>query len=174
LRAEPALRDFSQEELDFIAGFKHGELTVEWDGAWRDTALSRGAERHGAVRVSARALMGALSEASFARVRSHLDRFARRAMLGEQLVSVGRRTALERIAFVLLHLFLRAEQLGLTSKSKVQFPFTQQHLADALGMSLVHTNKTLKRLLASKAARWRNRPSKCSTVTRSRPWPDIR
>jgi CRP/FNR family transcriptional regulator len=78
-------------------------------------------------------------------------------ILDEHLMSVGRRTALERIAFVLLHLFLRAEQVRLTSKNKVQFPFTQQHLADALGMSLVHTNKTLRRLLASKAVRWKNR-----------------
>ena len=29
LRAEPSLRDFSQEELDFVAGFKSGELTAE-------------------------------------------------------------------------------------------------------------------------------------------------
>jgi CRP-like cAMP-binding protein len=72
-------------------------------------------------------------------------------------VSVGRRNALERIAFVLLHLFLRAEQVRMTSENKVEFPFTRQHLADALGMSLVHTNKTLRRLMASKAARWKNR-----------------
>jgi len=78
-------------------------------------------------------------------------------MLDEHLVSIGRRTALERIAFVLLHLFLRAEQMRLTSTNKMQFPFTQQHLADALGMSLVHTNKTLRRLIASKAVRWKNR-----------------
>jgi CRP/FNR family transcriptional regulator, anaerobic regulatory protein len=78
-------------------------------------------------------------------------------MLDEHLMSVGRRAALERIAFVLLHLFLRAERVNLVSENKVQFPFTQQHLADALGMSLVHTNKTLRRLLASKAARWKNR-----------------
>jgi CRP-like cAMP-binding protein len=77
--------------------------------------------------------------------------------LGEYLLGVGRRMALERVAFVLLHLFVRAEQVGLTTRDKVQFPFTQQHLADALGMSLVHTNKTLRRLTASKAVRWKNR-----------------
>jgi CRP/FNR family transcriptional regulator, anaerobic regulatory protein len=81
-------------------------------------------------------------------------------MLDEQLVSVGRRTALERVAFVLLQLFVRAEQVNLTADNTVQFPFTQQHLADALGMSLVHTNKTLKRLTASKAVRWKNRTFK--------------
>jgi CRP/FNR family transcriptional regulator len=77
--------------------------------------------------------------------------------LDEYLLGVGRRKALERVAFVLLHLFLRAEQVALTTRDKVQFPFTQQHLADALGMSLVHTNKTLRRLTASKAVRWKNR-----------------
>jgi CRP-like cAMP-binding protein len=78
-------------------------------------------------------------------------------MLDEHLLSIGRRSALERVAFVLLHLFVRAEQVGLARNDAIQFPFTQQHLADALGMSLVHTNKTLKRLTATHAVRWRNR-----------------
>jgi CRP-like cAMP-binding protein len=77
--------------------------------------------------------------------------------LEEHLVSVGRRTALERIAFVLLHLFSRAEQVGLVANGTVLFPFTQQHLADALGMSLVHTNKTLKRLMQSNSLTWKGR-----------------
>jgi len=75
----------------------------------------------------------------------------------EHMVSLGRRTALERTAFLLLHLFVRAEEAGMTRHNSIQFPFTQQHLADALGMSLVHTNKTLKRLVASKAVRWQDR-----------------
>lgn len=75
----------------------------------------------------------------------------------EHLVSLGRRTALERTAYLLLHLFARADEAGLTKNGTTPFPFTQQHLADALGLSLVHTNKTLKRLLASKAVRWQDR-----------------
>ena len=71
-------------------------------------------------------------------------------LIDENLVSVGRRTALERIAYLLLHLFVRAQEAGLTKGNSIQFPFTQQHLADTLGMSLVHTNKTLKRLTASR------------------------
>jgi CRP-like cAMP-binding protein len=78
-------------------------------------------------------------------------------MLDEQLVSVGRRSALERTAFVLLQIYARAEESGLVENNVVQFPFTQQHLADTLGMSLVHTNKTLKRLLQSQAVRWEQR-----------------
>ncbi len=78
-------------------------------------------------------------------------------ILDENLLSIGRRTAIERTAFLLLHLFLRAEQAGLTKGDAIQFPFTQLHVADTLGMSLVHTNKTLKRLAASKAMRWKER-----------------
>jgi CRP/FNR family transcriptional regulator len=77
--------------------------------------------------------------------------------IDEHLVSLGRRTALERTAYLLLHLFVRAEQSGLVKNGSIQFPFTQQHLADTLGMSLVHTNKTLKRLFVSNAVRWKDR-----------------
>jgi CRP-like cAMP-binding protein len=81
---------------------------------------------------------------------------ARSERLGdEHLLSVGQRTALERTAYILLILYVRAEEVGLVKGNVVQFPFTQQHLADTLGMSLVHTNKTLKRLTAANAARWK-------------------
>ncbi len=78
-------------------------------------------------------------------------------LIDEHLVSLGRRTALERTAYLLLHLFVRAEEAGLTKNSAIQFPIRQQHLADTLGMSLVHTNKTLRRLFVSKAVRWKDR-----------------
>jgi CRP/FNR family transcriptional regulator, anaerobic regulatory protein len=78
-------------------------------------------------------------------------------LIDEHLLSVGQRTALERTAYVLLLLFVRAQEVGLASGTSIQFPFTQQHLADTLGMSLVHTNKTLKRLYAAGAVRWKDR-----------------
>ena len=78
-------------------------------------------------------------------------------LIDENLVSLGRRTALERTAYLLLHLFARAEESGLTRNNVIQFPFTQQHLADTLGLSLVHTNKTLRRLTTTKAVRWKDR-----------------
>ena len=77
--------------------------------------------------------------------------------LDESLVNIGRRGAMERMAYLLLHMYVRAEKLGLAKGSAVQFPFTQQHVADTLGMSLVHANKTLKRLTASKTMRWKDR-----------------
>jgi CRP-like cAMP-binding protein len=78
-------------------------------------------------------------------------------LIDEQLVNLGRRTALERTAYLLMHLYVRADEAGMVKNGTIQFPFTQQHLADTLGMSLVHTNKTLKRLMASNAIRWKDR-----------------
>jgi CRP/FNR family transcriptional regulator, anaerobic regulatory protein len=67
-------------------------------------------------------------------------------LIDENLLSVGQRSASERIAMLLIQLYRRAERLGLANEDGVPFPFTQQHIADALGLSLVHTNKTLRRL----------------------------
>lgn len=78
-------------------------------------------------------------------------------LVDEHMVSLGRRNAIERTAYLLLHLYVRAEEAGMVKNGTIQFPFTQQHLADTLGMSLVHTNKTLKRLLASNTIRWKDR-----------------
>ena len=78
-------------------------------------------------------------------------------MLDEGLLSVGRRTAIERLAYLLLTLFQRGEEVGLVKGNSIQFPFTQQHVADTLGMSLVHTNKTLQRLARTKTMRWKER-----------------
>jgi CRP-like cAMP-binding protein len=64
---------------------------------------------------------------------------------------------MERLAYLLLTLFQRAEEVGLIKDNSIQFPFTQQHVADTLGMSLVHTNKTLQRLNATKTMRWKGR-----------------
>jgi len=67
-------------------------------------------------------------------------------VVDDNLVTAGRRNAQERVAMLLLHLWKRAGRLGLTAPDGVAFPLTQQHIADALGLSLVHTNKTMARL----------------------------
>ncbi len=69
------------------------------------------------------------------------------SLVDDTLLSVGRRSAEERIATLLILLFKRAAALQ-TDKGVggVPFPLTQQHIADGLGLSLVHTNKTLRKL----------------------------
>lgn len=68
------------------------------------------------------------------------------SMVDENLLSVGRRSAAERIATLMLHLYKRAIAIGMGREGRVPWPINQQHIADAVGLSLVHTNKTLRRL----------------------------
>lgn len=77
-----------------------------------------------------------------------------KSILADFLVTVGQRTASERIAFLLLTLFRRARSAGLVRKNTVSFPFTQEHFADTIGFSLVHTNKSLNRLRRTGAFAW--------------------
>lgn len=68
------------------------------------------------------------------------------SMLDDHLMSIGQRSASERMAALLISLHARAHALGLVIEGSFQFPLTQQQLADALGLSLVHTSKTWSRL----------------------------
>ncbi|RDJ26839.1 Crp/Fnr family transcriptional regulator [Bosea caraganae] len=67
-------------------------------------------------------------------------------LIDENLTSVGQRNAGERIAALVISLYRRAEALGLVSENSFEFPLKQQQFADALGLSLVHTNKTWAKL----------------------------
>lgn len=68
------------------------------------------------------------------------------SLIDDNLTSVGQRSAGERIAALVISLYHRADTLGLVSSGSFAFPLTQQQLADALGLSLVHTSKTWSRL----------------------------
>jgi CRP-like cAMP-binding protein len=69
------------------------------------------------------------------------------ALVDDTLLSVGRRSAEERIASLLVMMFKRTAVLDEHGgRNGVAFPLTQQHIADGLGLSLVHTNKTLRKL----------------------------
>ncbi|RUM97674.1 Crp/Fnr family transcriptional regulator [Pseudaminobacter arsenicus] len=77
-------------------------------------------------------------------------------MLDENLLSVGRRSALERAAYLIAFLGSRAKSVGLNGSQKLNLPITQQHIADTLGLSLVHTNKTIRKLINRKLVLWRD------------------
>ncbi|MEO7854686.1 MAG: Crp/Fnr family transcriptional regulator [Rubrivivax sp.] len=69
------------------------------------------------------------------------------SLVDDNLLSIGRRSAEERVATLLIQLFKRAAALQVDGGADgVPFPMTQQHVADSLGLSLVHTNKTLRKL----------------------------
>ncbi len=68
------------------------------------------------------------------------------SIVDENLTSAGRRTAIERVAALIVRIYKRHRAVGLVQDETFDCPLTQQHIADALGLSLVHTNKTLARL----------------------------
>ena len=76
-------------------------------------------------------------------------------ILDENLLSVGRRSALERAAYLLVFLSQRAKSAGLSGHRRI--PITQQHVADTLGLSIVHTNKTLRKLAKRGLIKWHDR-----------------
>jgi len=69
------------------------------------------------------------------------------SLSAEQIVRLGARSAYERTAHILLELYHRLKLVGLTdSEESYFFPLTQELLADTLGMSFVHMNRTLRKL----------------------------
>lgn len=64
----------------------------------------------------------------------------------EWTLNVGRRDSRTRTAHLLCEFALRLEIAGLGERCKYELPMTQEQLADALGLTSVHTNRTLKNL----------------------------
>jgi CRP/FNR family transcriptional regulator, anaerobic regulatory protein len=81
--------------------------------------------------------------------------------LGQTIATLGQRDAAQRLAWAFLGIDnrLRAVGLGVFGPKgvSVPLPFRQQDLADALGLSLVHTNKTLSRLRDRQIVQWQDR-----------------
>ena len=68
------------------------------------------------------------------------------AMVVEHLVGIGRRDSVERTAHFLLELGARLTFAGRGTRDDFSCPLTQNHLADALGLSAVHVNRVLREL----------------------------
>jgi len=64
----------------------------------------------------------------------------------EWVVNVGRRDARARIAHLLCELALRLEKIGVGHDGRLDFPITQEQIADCTGLTAVHTNRTLQSL----------------------------
>ncbi len=64
------------------------------------------------------------------------------------LLGAGRKSARERIAFTLLELFYRSIRMdlaaGASAPETIDFPIAQEELGDAVGLTTVHVNRTLK------------------------------
>jgi CRP-like cAMP-binding protein len=77
---------------------------------------------------------------------AHLDE----SRLLDNIVRLGRQTAYERVGHLLLELRDRLTIAGLADEHRFPLPATQEVLADALGLSVVHINRILQQLRREK------------------------
>lgn len=74
--------------------------------------------------------------------------------LGEALATLGSQSARVRVAWALIRLYQRSAAVGLARDGGCPLPYRQKDLADAVGLSLVHTNKTLADLRRRQLVHW--------------------
>jgi len=68
----------------------------------------------------------------------------------DHITRLGSQTAYERVAHFLLEMQHRLEMAGLGDTQRFPLPLTQEMLADTLGLSIVHINRTLQQLRRDK------------------------
>jgi CRP-like cAMP-binding protein len=64
----------------------------------------------------------------------------------DHIVRLGRQTALERMCHLLLELRWRLQGVGLVRDREFALPLTQEAIGDAVGLSIVHVNRTLQEM----------------------------
>jgi CRP-like cAMP-binding protein len=77
------------------------------------------------------------------------DMLSTTAMLHERIVSLGRRSAVERMGHLMCELHHRLTMVGLADPGGFELPVRQYDLADLLGLSTVHVNRSLADLRAA-------------------------
>jgi len=68
------------------------------------------------------------------------------AIQREWTLSLGRRTAIARMAHLLCELNDRLSLVGLVDNNSFEFPLTQMEFGECLGLTSVHVNRTLQEL----------------------------
>ncbi len=68
------------------------------------------------------------------------------AYTDERLVDLGRRSAYERLAHLVIRIFVRFREVGLAEGNSYALPLTQALMADLLGLSTPHLNRMVRLL----------------------------
>jgi CRP-like cAMP-binding protein len=76
------------------------------------------------------------------------------SILAERVVSLGRRDSLEKLAHALCELAARLNAIGRMTGDLIEAPFNQEDFADLLGISVIHVNRTFRRLSEEKTAEY--------------------
>ncbi len=77
------------------------------------------------------------------------------SILAERVVSLGRRDSLEKLAHALCELEARLSAIGQMQGNTIELPLNQEDFADILGISVIHVNRTFRRLSEDKTAEYR-------------------
>lgn len=67
---------------------------------------------------------------------------------------LGRHSPLQRLGHLICEIYTRLEIVGLATDGTFHFPVTQHELADILGISVVHTNRTVQQLRSTGLISW--------------------
>src|SRR5918995_1478510 len=78
------------------------------------------------------------------------------AIFREWLVRNSNMPAPQSLAHLFCEMFTRAEAAGLVHENSCALPLTQEFVADALGLTAVHTNRTLQALRETGVIEWRS------------------
>jgi CRP-like cAMP-binding protein len=68
------------------------------------------------------------------------------AITRELALSLGQRSAISRMAHLFCELHLRLDAVGKARTDGYDFPLTQRELAECLGLTVVHVNRTIQEL----------------------------
>lgn len=68
------------------------------------------------------------------------------AITREMALSLGQRSAIQRMAHLFCELHVRLGIVGRTRGATFDFPLTQRELSECLGLTVVHVNRTLQEL----------------------------
>jgi CRP-like cAMP-binding protein len=79
------------------------------------------------------------------------------AIYAEHIVDLGRRTPVERLAHFLLEIHARLLAVGRAEETSFDLPFSQEVMADVLGLSVPHLNRVMQQLRAEQLITSRSR-----------------
>lgn len=110
--------------------------------AWGIEALSPGR----AMQVSHADLRRLVAERPAIAMAFWRDTVTDASILAKWAANIGRAHAAKRLAHLFCETGLRMEAAGLGERTRFALPVTQAHLADALGLTTVHVNRTIMAL----------------------------
>lgn len=77
-----------------------------------------------------------------------VDALVEGSIFREWILNIGRRDARTRVAHLLCEFALRMEAAGIAEHHRYDLPMTQEQIGDAVGLTPVHVNRTLRALAA--------------------------